>query len=156
MKCYYIKRLAKNKAPLQILHVLGTIPVLSTVSLDIMANSFTFHDQKLQVGDTIAVHQNITEGNKTRIQVFEGVLIAIQNREENKSIVVRKIASGGIGVEKIFPVELPSIEKIVVTRKAIVRRSKLYYLRGRIGKNAVRLKEKKVVNDVKSTSPANA
>jgi large subunit ribosomal protein L19 len=84
-----------------------------------------------RVGDTIAVHQKITEGDKTRIQVFEGVVLAIKNSGSGKSFTVRKIAEGKIGVERIWPLNSPWIEKIVVKKKATkIRRSKLYYLRG--------------------------
>ena len=107
-----------------------------------MAQCFTYQDQKISVGDTIRVHQQITEGGKKRIQVFEGIVIAIKNRQNNKSFTVRKIAANNIGVEKIFPVSLPSIKKIEVKRKGQVRRSKLYYLRDRIGKQATALKNK--------------
>lgn len=110
-----------------------------------MAQHLVIKDQSVSVGDTVAVHQNIQEGGKTRIQIFEGIVIAVQNREENKNFTVRKIATGGIGVEKIFPVMLPSIAKIVVKRKGDVRRSKLYYLREKVGKRATKVKEKKTV-----------
>lgn len=121
-----------------------------------MSNFLTYNDQELNIGDTIAVYQNIVEGGKSRVQMFEGVLISIQNREENKTFVVRKIATGGIGVEKIFPVALPSIAKIVVKRRGVARRSKLYFLRGRMGKDAVKLKEKKTVNAQPATKTAKA
>ena len=124
-----------------------------------MSNSLIYKDQELNIGDTVAIHQNIQEGEKTRVQMFEGVLIAIQNREENKSIVIRKIATGAIGVEKIFPVELPSIAKIVVKRRGVARRSKLYHLRLRVGKDAVKLKEKKMTNEeaaIKANAKAKA
>lgn len=110
-----------------------------------MAQYITVKDQQFAIGDTVAVHQQILEGKKTRTQIFEGIVIAIQNREENTSFVVRKIASNSIGVEKIFPIMLPSIEKVVVRRKGDTRRSKLYFLRERIGKNAIKVKEKKTV-----------
>lgn len=108
-----------------------------------MAQYLDIQDKKVSIGDTIAVHQNIVEGGKTRVQIFEGIVIAIQNREENKSFTVRKIATNSIGVEKIFPVLLPSIVKVDVKRKGAVRRSKLYYLRGMIGKRASKVKELK-------------
>lgn len=116
-----------------------------------MSLSVTIKDQTIHVGDSIAVHQSIVEGEKSRVQIFEGLVIAIQNREENKSFVVRKIATAGIGVEKIFPVQLPSITKIVIKRNGIIRRSKLYHLRNRIGKNATKLKEKKMSNEQATT-----
>lgn len=107
-----------------------------------MSQYFTFQDQQIASGDTVRVHQEIVEGTKTRIQIFEGIVIAIKNGAENKSFTVRKIATNSIGVEKIFPVQLPSIKKIELKRQGDVRRSKLYYLRERIGKAASRIKEK--------------
>ena len=89
------------------------------------------------VGDTIAVHQKIQEGEKTRIQVFEGVVIRIDKNA--KSFTVRKITDG-VGVERIWAVGSPWIEKIVVKKKAKkIRRSKLYYLRGLTSKEAARV-----------------
>ena len=110
-----------------------------------MAQHVSILNQEISVGDTVAIHQNIAEGEKTRNQIFEGIVIAIQNREENKSITVRKIATGSIGVEKIFPVLLPSITKVMIKRKGDVRRSKLYYLRDKVGKRATKVKEKKTL-----------
>jgi large subunit ribosomal protein L19 len=107
-----------------------------------MSQSFTYQDIEINVGDTIRVHQKIQEGKKSRIQIFEGIVIAVKNRLENKSFTVRKIAVGGIGVEKIFSVMMPSIDKIEVKRKGDVRRAKLYYLRDRVGKAANKVKEK--------------
>ena len=83
------------------------------------------------VGDTIAVHQKIQEGDKSRTQIFQGIVIAIRGRADGKSIVVRKIASGNIGVERIWPLSSPWIEKIELKKQGKVRRAKLYYLRGR-------------------------
>jgi large subunit ribosomal protein L19 len=112
-----------------------------------MAQYLDFNEQtSFSVGDTIKVHQKIQEGGKTRTQMFEGIVIAIKNRENGKTFTVRKLATGSIGVEKIFPVRLPSIEKIEVKRKGDVRRAKLYYLRDRVGKAATRIKEKNVVH----------
>ncbi len=107
-----------------------------------MAQYFKYQDQNIAVGDTVRIHQEITEGGKKRIQIFEGIIIAVKNRQNNKSFTVRKIAANNVGVEKIFPVSLPSIKKIEVKRQGQVRRSKLYYLRDRIGKQATRVKEK--------------
>jgi large subunit ribosomal protein L19 len=109
-----------------------------------MAQYLNYNDQEIAVGDTIRVHQRIVEEKRTRTQIFEGVVIAIRGKESGKSFVVRKISVGGVGVEKIFPVMLPSIEKIEVKRKGDVRRSKLYYLRDRIGKAATKIKEKEL------------
>jgi len=107
-----------------------------------MAQHFKYKDQNISVGDTIRVHQEITEGGKKRVQVFEGIVIAIKNRQNNRSFTVRKIAANSIGVEKIFPAKLPSIKNIEIKRQGQVRRSKLYYLRDRIGKQATRVREK--------------
>lgn len=107
-----------------------------------MANSFTHQDTIVNVGDTVQVHQEITEGNKKRIQVFEGLVIAVRNSENNKSFTVRKVAVGGVGVEKIIPVMAPNTKKIVVKRQGDVRRAKLYFLRDKVGKAASRVKEK--------------
>jgi large subunit ribosomal protein L19 len=107
-----------------------------------MAQYFQYNDQTISVGDTIRVHQRIVEEKKTRTQIYEGVVVAVRGRENGKSFIVRKIAAGGIGVEKIFPVHMPSIEKIEIKRKGQVRRSKLYYLRARIGKAASKVREK--------------
>jgi len=93
-------------------------------------------------GDTVNVHARIVEGNRERIQVFQGVVIAIEGSGINKTFTARRIASHGIGVERKFLYHSPRIDKIVVARHAKVRRAKLYYLRGRTGKSA-RLKEKR-------------
>lgn len=84
-------------------------------------------------GDIVKVYQKIQEGDKTRIQVFEGTVLGIRGRGENKSFTVRKIATGGVGVERIWPVESPLIDKVVVVRKPKKRprRAKLYYLRNK-------------------------
>ena len=86
-------------------------------------------------GDTVKVNVRVTEGSRERIQVFEGIVIAINGEAINKSITVRKV-SFGIGVERIFPVHAPIVSSIEVVKKGKVRRSKLYYLRERIGKSA--------------------
>ena len=89
----------------------------------------------LRVGNTVKVHIRITEGNKTRIQVFEGTIIKIQGGGLNKTFTVRRI-SYGVGVEKTFLVHSPIIEKIEVSRIGKARRAKLYYLRDKLGKKA--------------------
>ncbi len=86
-------------------------------------------------GDTVKVNVKVSEGNRERIQTFEGVIIAVKNVGINKTITVRKL-SFGVGVERIFPVHAPIIDSIEVIRKGKVRRSKLYYLRDRVGKSA--------------------
>ena len=94
----------------------------------------------VQIGDTIRVHVKVKEGSRERIQVFEGTVIAKKHGGIEETITVRRL-SYGVGVEKVFPVYSPSIEKIEVVRSGKVRRAKLYYLRGRVGKSA-KIKEK--------------
>lgn len=116
-----------------------------------MAQRFIYNDQEINVGDTVRVHQEIVEGTKKRVQVFEGLVIAVKNREVNKTFTVRKIGSNNVGVEKIFPVLMPSIKKIEVKRRGQVKRSKLYYLRDKVGKAATRVKEKNSYNQTTET-----
>ena len=94
----------------------------------------------VQIGDTVRVHVKVKEGSRERIQVFEGTVIAKKHGGIEETITVRRI-SYGIGVEKVFPVHSPSIDTIEVVRNGDVRRAKLYYLRGRVGKGA-KVKEK--------------
>ena len=94
----------------------------------------------VKVGDTVRVHVKVKEGSRERIQVFEGTVIAKKHGGITETITVRRI-SYGVGVEKVFPVHSPSIDKIEVVRNGAVRRAKLYYLRGRVGKGA-KVKEK--------------
>lgn len=92
-------------------------------------------------GDTINVHYKIKEGNKERVQQFQGTVMSINNRNTNgETFTVRKV-SGDIAVERIFPILTPNLDKIDVLRRGKVRRAKLYYLRGRKGK-AARIREK--------------
>ena len=100
-------------------------------------------EQKLDfnVGDTVDVHFRITEGDKTRVQIFSGIVIGKKGSGTGEMFTVRRI-SYGEGVERIFPVNSPLIEKVVVKKKGEVRRAKLYYLRGRKGKKATKVKEK--------------
>lgn len=95
---------------------------------------------EFRAGDTVAVSYNIKEGDRRRIQVFEGVVIAKKGGGIRETFTVRKV-SYGIGVERIFPVHSPLIEKIEVKRKGKVRRAKLYYLRG-LSKKASRIRER--------------
>ena len=93
----------------------------------------------MAIGDTVRVHLKVKEGNRERIQVFEGTVIAKKHGGIEESFTVRRI-SYGIGVEKVFPLHAPSVEKVEVVRKGKVRRAKLYYLRNRVGK-AAKVKE---------------
>ena len=94
---------------------------------------------EFSVGDTIRVHAKIKEGNRERIQVFEGTVIKKQNGSNRTTFTVRKL-SNGVGVEKTWPLHSPNVEKIEVVRNGKVRRAKLYYLRDRVGK-AAKVKE---------------
>ena len=94
---------------------------------------------KLRSGDTVRVHVKIKEGDKYRIQVFEGVVLALKRHGVSSTFTVRKVSSG-YGVERIFPLHSPIIEKVEVVKEGKVRRARLYYLRGRRGK-AARLKD---------------
>jgi large subunit ribosomal protein L19 len=94
---------------------------------------------EFRAGDTVKVHVRVVEGGRERIQVFEGVVLARNGTGPRASFTVRKL-SFGVGVERVFPVNTPIIAKIEVVRKGDVRRSKLYYLRDRVGKSA-RIKE---------------
>ena len=95
---------------------------------------------KVEVGDTVRVHIRVKEGNRERIQVFEGTVIAKKHGGIAETFTVRRV-SYGVGVEKVFPVHSPVIEKIEAVRSGKVRRAKLYYLRDRVGKSA-KIKEK--------------
>ncbi len=103
-----------------------------------------------EIGDTVKVHYRIVEGNKERIQVYEGIVIAIDNKGMSKTFTVRKL-SFDVGVERIFPFYTTRIAKIDVVRKGKARRSKLYYLRERTGKSA-KLREKTVKGSKKHSA----
>ena len=94
-------------------------------------------------GDTIRVHVRVVEGEKERIQIFEGVVIGIKGSGNGRSFTVRKV-SGGIGVERIFPLNSPMLNSIEITRRGQVRRAKLNYLRKRVGKRA-RVQERRYI-----------
>lgn len=90
---------------------------------------------EIHVGDTVKVHVKITEGDKSRIQVFEGTVIAKKHGGINETFTVRRVAHG-CGIERVFPVHSPSVDKVEIVRTGVVRRAKLYYLRDRVGKAA--------------------
>ncbi len=94
---------------------------------------------EIKIGDTVKVHAKIKEGSRERIQIFEGTVIARKHGGVQETITVRRL-SYGVGVEKVFPIHSPNIAKFEVVRKGKVRRAKLYYLRGRVGK-AAKVKE---------------
>ncbi len=93
-----------------------------------------------QIGDTVKVHIKVREGSRERIQIFEGTVIAQKHGGISETVTVRRL-SYGVGVEKVFPLYSPVIEKVETVRKGKVRRAKLYYLRDRVGK-AAKVKEK--------------
>lgn len=113
----------------------------------------------ITAGDTVKVYQKVKEGEKTRVQIFEGLVIARKHGSEpGATITVRKI-SGGIGVERVFPLYLPTVEKIEMVRKTKVRRAKLYYIRTKTAKETrKKLKSQKLspvsANDQGSPAPS--
>ena len=94
----------------------------------------------VQIGDTVKVHVKVKEGARERVQVFEGIVIAKKHGGIEETVTVRRM-SYGVGVEKVFPMHSPTIDKIEVVRHGAVRRAKLYYLRDRVGK-AAKVREK--------------
>lgn len=97
-------------------------------------------EQQIHIGDTVRVHSQVVEGGKSRVQVFEGILIRLRGAGVNKTFTVRKIGVGGVGVERTWPLDSRSLVKVEVKKKASgVRRSKLYYLRKLSGGQAVRV-----------------
>lgn len=97
-----------------------------------------------KVGDGVKVHVRVREGDKERIQVFSGIVIARRGSGIHETFTVRRI-SYGEGVERVFPVHSPLVDKIEVDRESVVMRSRLYYLRDRVGKQATKVKEKRVL-----------
>ncbi len=107
-----------------------------------------------EIGDNVKVHVKVIEGEKERVQVFEGTVIARKGKKFSETFTVRKI-SYSVGVERIFPVNSPNIAKVEVVRKGKVRRAKLYYLRDKIGKKA-KVPEREYSRVVKKTSAKTA
>ena len=98
----------------------------------------------INAGDIVDVHYRVVEGDKERVQIFSGTIIRRRGSSTGATLTVRKVASGGVGVERIFPLNSPFIADIKVRKSGYVRRAKLYYLRERRGKSA-RLKEKSTI-----------
>jgi large subunit ribosomal protein L19 len=96
-----------------------------------MALKITLKDIEFGVGDQVRVVQKMSEGGKSREAIFEGMVIAIRGRDPGKTFIVRRIGEAGVGIERIFPINLPTIDKIVVVKRGIegVKRAKLYYTR---------------------------
>jgi len=105
--------------------------LVKAVEQDNLRNNYS----EVDIGDYVKVHLKIKEGTRERVQIFEGSVIARKGGGLSETITVRRLSSG-IGVERILPVHSPKIEKIEIVRKGRVRRAKLYYLRGRVGKAA--------------------
>lgn len=107
-----------------------------------MANLLNWRGQvKFSSGDTVRVSQTITEGDKTRTQTFEGLVIRIRGHQGLKSFTVRRIAANGVGVERIFPEDTPTVTKIEVRKQGKVRRAVLTYLKSRVGRKATKVKD---------------
>ena len=113
---------------------------MSDIIKEIEKEQLNANAPELNVGDTVKVYGKIKEGNRERIQVFEGTIIKVQGTGARATFTVRK-SSNGVGVEKTWPVHSPNVEKVELVRSGKVRRAKLTYLRGRIGK-AAKVKEK--------------
>src|SRR3989304_6386132 len=98
-----------------------------------MALSATLKEVEFSVGDKVKLSQKIKEGGKERTQIFEGLVISIKGRGENKSFIIRRIGEGGVGIERIFPLSSPTLEKISVVKKGGQggSRAKLFYVRGK-------------------------
>ena len=107
---------------------------------NLVADQLNENAPKITVGDTVRVYVKIREGEKSRTQAFEGTVIAKNNAGIAETFTVRRV-SYGVGVERVFPVHSPNVEKVEAIRKGRVRRSKLYYLRDRVGK-AAKVKER--------------
>lgn len=113
---------------------------INPIDIDELENSYiTGNVPRIQVGDTIKLGVSITEGNKERIQFAEGVVISKKNGGINATITIRKVMQG-IGVERLYLIHSPKLKSIQILRRSVIRRSKLYYLRDRIGK-ATRLQQ---------------
>lgn len=94
-----------------------------------MSHTLTLKDKKVKIGDTIAIHYKFKEGQKAKDQVFTGILIKVRGNEDNKMFTVRKMTKDNIGVERIFPIISPFIDKVELVKTGKVRRSKLYFVR---------------------------
>ena len=108
---------------------------MSDIIREIEAEQLKEKVDQFSVGDTVKVYGKIKEGNRERIQIFEGIVLKRQGGSSRETFTVRKI-SNGVGVEKTWPLHSPNVEKVEVVRRGRVRRAKLNYLRGRIGKKA--------------------
>ena len=117
----------------------------------IESEQFRKNPTRFNVGDTVRVHTKVVEGDKERIQIFTGVVIGMRGRGLNSTFTVRRI-SYGEGVERVFPIHSPRIDKVEVERSGDVRRAKLTYLRNRLGKGATLVKEKESRGGAETTA----
>ena len=108
---------------------------MNQIIREIEAEQLKENVDSFNVGDTVKVYGKIKEGNRERIQIFEGTVLKVQGGSSRETFTVRKV-SNGVGVEKTWPVHSPNVEKIEVVRRGKVRRAKLFYLRDRVGKKA--------------------
>lgn len=115
----------------------------ATKTNETASTSIKSENPDFRVGDTIRVFYKIIEGNNVRTQPFEGIVIAQKGSGISKTFTIRKIGADGVGVERIFPFFSPNIDKIKLIKTGKVRRSKLYYLRHKKGREAMRIKERK-------------
>lgn len=116
---------------------------MQSVLEDLTKDQLVSDRDKFKVGDGVKVHTRVREGDKERIQVFAGIVICRKGSGIHETFTVRRI-SYGEGVERVFPVHSPNIEKIEVDRESVTMRARMYYLRGRIGKRATKVKEKRL------------
>jgi len=116
---------------------------MDSILREIVADQLKVNPASFEIGDTVKVHQKVKEGTRVRIQVYQGIVIARKHGGVRESFTVRKITDN-VGIEKVFPLHSPTIDKIEVVRHGKIRRAKLYFLRDRIGK-ASRLKDRRPV-----------
>ena len=115
-------------------------PIIEEISKELVKED----RDHFKVGDGVKGHVVVREGGKERIQVFAGIVICRKGRGVEETFTVRRIASG-VGVERVFPVHSPLIDKVVVDRESVTMRARMYYLRDRVGKEATKVKEKRLV-----------
>lgn len=121
------------------------VPVEETevLEMDEIKVEKPYEHPEFRPGDTVRIYYKIIEGDKTRIQPYEGIVISKKGHDQSKTFTVRRIGADNVGVERIFPLYSPNITKLEVKKKGKVRRAKLYYLREKKGRAAVRVKERK-------------
>lgn len=122
---------------------------MNSIINEITADQLKDDRSNFKVGDGVRVHTRVREGNKERIQVFAGIVIARKGSGIHETFTVRRI-SFGEGVERVFPVHSPNIEKVEVDRESVTMRARMYYLRDRIGKAANKVKEKRLYEAAKA------